>query len=227
MKIAHFSDTHLGHYYEPEDLQVAVDKVNENKPDFICFTGDLFDRDLVKVRESIAVLSGLKAPYGKFAVLGNHDYRTGADEVRRIISEAGFQLLDNQHQTLLIGGQPLCIAGIDNVSHGRPDIEAAIRDIPQESCVILLAHEPDIADTAAGYPIDLQLSGHSHGGQVRLPFIGHLLTPEYGHKYPDGLQQVPHSSLQVYTSRGLGTTILPIRFFCRPEITIIELASQQ
>lgn len=115
------------------------------------------------------------------------------------------------------------IAGIDDALLGKPDLPRAISGIAEDTCTILLAHEPDIADEAARYPIDLQLSGHSHGGQIRLPFIGEVLTPRLGSKYPDGLQRVKNSNLQVYTNRGLGTTILPIRFLCRPELTVLTL----
>jgi uncharacterized protein len=95
--------------------------------------------------------------------------------------------------------------------------------IPAGEPVILLVHEPDFADEAARYPVHLQLSGHSHGGQVRLPLIGHLATPELGQKYVSGLMQAGERGMPVYTNRGLGTTILPVRFLCRPEVTVLTL----
>jgi predicted MPP superfamily phosphohydrolase len=113
------------------------------------------------------------------------------------------------------------VAGVDDILYGNPNMEKALDGIPENQFKILLAHEPDYADAASKYPVDLQLSSHSHGGQIRFPFIGHLITPPLGSKYVDRLNPVGH--LTVYTSRGIGTTGVPYRFNCRPEITVIEL----
>jgi predicted MPP superfamily phosphohydrolase len=224
MRIVHFSDPHLGHYYEAKHLQRIAVLINQNRPDMICFTGDLVDRECSSLPDAAAVLAEMQAPLGKYAVLGNHDYRSGANQVAESLEQAGFQLLHNRHVRLQRGGEQLFIAGIDDALLGAPDLPQALYGIAKDQCTILLAHEPDVADEAARYPIDLQLSGHSHGGQVRFPFIGDLLTPRLGRKYPDGLQRVKNAGLQVYTNRGMGTTILPIRFLCRPELTVLTLS---
>ncbi|WP_019122860.1 metallophosphoesterase [Brevibacillus massiliensis] len=225
LRIVHFSDVHAGHYFSPQHLLKVVGQVNGLQPDLICFTGDLFDSRVEDAKEIVSALSKLRSRLGKWAVLGNHDYRSGSEKVAKVLSQAGFQLLQNQHGAAGSLEKALYIAGVDDVLYGKPDLQQALRGIPEGKFTILLAHEPDFADYAGGFPVDLQLSGHSHGGQVRLPFIGPILTPEYGQKYPDGLQKVDSASLLVYTNRGIGTTILPIRFFCRPEITLLTLRS--
>lgn len=223
LKIVQFSDVHLGHYYEAKELQEIVQQIARMAPDMICFTGDLVDEEISSLNDSGPVLSQLKAPLGKYAVLGNHDYLAGGKKVAESLQTAGFQVLLNRHIRIDRGAASLYIAGVDEVFYGQPDIKLALAGIPEGACTILLAHEPDVADETADNPVDLQLSGHSHGGQVRLPLIGEVLTPPMGKKYPDGLQKVSGKTLQVYTNRGLGTTIAPIRFLCRPELTVITV----
>ncbi|UFJ42897.1 metallophosphoesterase [Brevibacillus humidisoli] len=223
LRIVQFSDVHLGHYYGPRQLADVVDQIHSLQADLIAFTGDLYDRDLTYERETTEILARLSAPLGKWAVVGNHDYRAGAEAVGDLLRRSGFQLLHNRHSMLSKDGAGLLIAGVDDTLHGRPDIGSALQGITEEICTILLVHEPDFADVSKLHGVDLQLSGHTHGGQVRMPFIGHLVLPPHGEKYPDGLQQLDDSTLQVYTNRGIGTTGLPVRFFCRPEITLLTL----
>lgn len=225
LTILQFTDTHLGHFFDATDLRMLIEKMQQLRPDVICFTGDLYDLEHSEVPETIEALSALSAPHGKFAVLGNHDYRGYPEQTRMILEKSGFTVLNNTRVELQRNTEKIHIAGVDCIIHGHPDLKQALSDVKQEECVILLVHEPDYADHASRYPVDLQLSGHSHGGQVRLPFFGAILTPPLGHKYPDGLQYVPGSSLRVYTSRGIGTTILPIRLLCRPEISLITLVT--
>lgn len=169
--------------------------------------------------------SQLRAPFGQFAVLGNHDAFGTRKVVTKGLTQSGFHVLHNEHIVLTQGTDKLYIAGIDDPWVGKADIAQALLHIPEEACTILLAHEPDFADDFCKLPIDLQLSGHSHGGQVRLPFVGALYTPPHGSKYSSGLYQLPNSQLQVYTTRGIGVTRMPVRFNCRPELTVITLHS--
>lgn len=223
IRIVHFSDLHLGFFVDAADLQRICSSIMELQPDLICFTGDLVDEEPQAAEEALPLLAALQAPLGKVAVLGNHDVLAGAGPVAEQLELAGFQVLNNRHVRLERGEATLYVAGVDDVLHGLPDLGQALQGIPADGCVLLLAHEPDFADEAGQYSVDLQLSGHSHGGQVRLPFGGPILTPPKGRRYPDGLRRVAGSPLQVYTNRGTGTTILPIRFFCRPEITLLTL----
>ncbi|MED4783312.1 metallophosphoesterase [Brevibacillus choshinensis] len=223
-KLVHFSDLHLGHYCEPKDVQHVVDLIMRERPDLICFTGDLVDESTRYLSVIVPILQQLQAPLGKFAVLGNHDYRLQEQNVvRSTFASSGFEVMDNRHLRLDKQGSSLYIAGIDDVLFGVPDVSRAVSEIPEGETVILLAHEPDFADEAAAFPVHLQLSGHSHGGQVRIPLMGPVLTPKLSQKYVQGLYGVNNSQMQVYTTRGIGTTILPIRFFCRPEVTVITL----
>lgn len=225
VKFLHFSDLHVGHYCEPEDVQRIVDVMAAEHPDLICFTGDLVEEGTRLLSTVVPLLSQLSAPLGKYAVLGNHDYRAGEQNaVRMALTAAGFEVLDNRNVRVEKQGSTLHIAGVDDVLHGVPDLPRALHGIPSDETVILLAHEPDFADESAHFPVHLQLSGHSHGGQVRLPVIGHLLAPKLGRKYVQGLYRVGDRNMPVYTNRGLGTTQLPIRFFCRPELTVLTLA---
>lgn len=120
-------------------------------------------------------------------------------------------------------GARLWIAGIDDVLTGAPDLHNALRQVPVGDVTILLAHEPDYADAASRFPVHLQLSGHSHGGQVRLPLLGAPILPSLARKYPAGLRQV--GNLQLYTNRGIGVIDPPIRINCPPEITLLTLRS--
>jgi len=228
-RIVHFSDLHLGFHSKSELLTELVEQVRRIKPDLICFTGDLLDQSTAYIPEAITFLSKLtklQAPFGQYAVLGNHDAFGNRRAVTRGLSKAGFHLLDNENVALTKGTAHLYMAGVDDPMVGNPNIDQALKGIPEGSSTILLAHEPDFADEYARYPVDLQLSGHSHGGQIRVPFIGALYTPPYGSKYTDGLYQVPNSKLQVYTTRGVGMTRIPVRFHCRPELTVITLKAQ-
>ncbi|WP_169818278.1 metallophosphoesterase [Shimazuella kribbensis] len=223
-RICHFSDLHLGFYMEPEKLASVVKRIKKSSPDLICFTGDLFDHEPVEISKTIDYLAQLEAPFGKNAVLGNHDNWGNRRSVHKVLQKAGFSVLHNFHKVIRKQSDDLYIAGVDDPWVGDGNIQQAMKGIPKDACTILLAHEPDFADEFSFYPIDLQLSGHSHGGQVRLPLIGALYTPPHSHKYSSGLYQV-NSKLQVYTTRGLGITRYPIRLNCRPEITMITLKS--
>ncbi|UVI27914.1 metallophosphoesterase [Paenibacillus spongiae] len=224
-RIVHFSDVHFGYHFDKDDLIQVINRIERLKPDLICFTGDLVDDGTEGLSQCTDMMMSLQAPLGKFAVLGNHDYGIeGRSGVSDFWKKTGFRLLLNRHAAIEKGGSRLIVAGVDDLMLGQPDLERALGGTLPEDKVILLAHEPDFADTAADWPqVKLQLSGHTHGGQIRLPFIGHLIAPPHGKKYVDGLYHAGAAQLPVYTNRGIGTTTLPIRFWCRPELTVLEL----
>ncbi|MGD8189622.1 metallophosphoesterase [Brevibacillus ginsengisoli] len=227
LRIVLFSDVHVGFYYENHHLRKLVDQINEQKPDVICFTGDLLDsRDaLPMIQEASRELARLQAPLGKFAVLGNHDYRTDADQIAKHLQLGGFKLLVNQSDSMVHNGGRLNIVGVDDAINGNPDLAKALQGVSEQAPTILLVHEPDYAAISSKFPIDLQLSGHSHGGQVRIPFGGPVLTSRLGKNYNAGEYKL--HNMTIYTTRGIGTTILPVRFFSRPEITVITLQQQK
>ncbi|MHA6252041.1 metallophosphoesterase [Oceanobacillus sp. CAU 1775] len=218
-KIVQFSDTHLGFHYSIEDLEELVTEINNLSPDIIVFTGDLIDDPKYSNEEFEQAISQsllkLDAPEGKYWIYGNHDHGGyGTDRLLEIMDNAGFTLLQNSHVEI---HSNFIIAGIDDMMLGKPDLRAALANANPNSFTMLLAHEPDFADTAVQFPIDIQLSGHSHGGQVRLPILGHLYTPIYAEKYVLGKYRI-ENKLDLYVNAGIGTTRLPYRLFCRPEI---------
>lgn len=139
------------------------------------------------------------------------------------MKESDFHLLQNSHTVIEKEADRFILAGIDDVMLGKPDLTVALNQVNHELFTILLAHEPDYADIASKYPIDVQLSGHSHGGQVRLPWIGDLYTPDYAEKYVKGKYMLNKDTFTLYVNSGIGTTRLPYRFLCKPEIHIFTL----
>ena len=222
-KIVQFSDIHLGFNYDIKDFQRVVRMINNINPDIIFFTGDLIQIGNTKPELSLPLLRELKASRGgKWGVIGNHDFYT-KDQVTQVLESAQFKMLNNSHGFIESNHERLYIAGIDDVMYGVPNIGKAVAGLADDDCVLLLAHEPDIADESSKYPVSAQFSGHSHGGQVRLPFYGPIIRQVLARKYVDGLYQVGESKMPLYVNRGIGTTNLAIRFFCRPEITIFQL----
>ncbi|MEW9698764.1 metallophosphoesterase [Paenibacillus sp. SI8] len=223
-KLVHVSDFHLGHHFGVTQLKVVTNLVRQEKPDLLCFTGDLFDTHITDAEEVSKLLASLEAPLGKWAVLGNHDHFSGNRKTIKILKNGGFQTLLNECHTINHGGQAIQLAGVEDMLTGKPDIQQTLQEASSQICTLLLSHSANFADIAStAQSIDLQLSGHSHGGQIRLPVVGALVTPPLGDKYVMGLHTVHGSKLQVYTTRGIGTTLLPFRFLCRPEITVITL----
>lgn len=221
-RLVHFSDVHLGFNKDAHDLAKLVQHIKEEKPDIICFTGDIVDSYAEDLTGSVSILAELQAPLGKYAILGNHDYKN-TELLTRLLATAGFRVLRNQSYLVKQGGAVIAVAGLEDMLHGKPDPAAAIKGIPAGTFTLLMMHEPDYADTAEAYPFHLQLSGHSHGGQIRLPLIGAPFTPYGSHKYIDGLYYTENKAMPVYVNRGFGETSMPFRFLCRPELTVLTL----
>lgn len=221
-KIVHMSDIHLHPYTQLEFVQKAVAKANTLQPDLVVLTGDYVLESADSIFELAPALAGLNPKYGIFTSLGNHDLWTNADVVLAGLRQAGLPVLVNDGVALGVGSDLLYLAGLDDGWSGQLDLTAALAKLPQDAPVILLAHEPDLADNfALDGRISLQLSGHSHGGQVRLPGIGAPILPYLGRKYDQGLYRV--REMWVYTTRGIGLGPVPTRFNCPPEITEITL----
>lgn len=223
LKVVQFSDVHLGFHFDSKRVKNLVKAISSQSPDMICFTGDMVERDSESLIEAIPDLSSLQAPLGKYAVLGNHDHWGQPDEVRRMLQESGFTVLQNDHVILRKQNSMFAIVGLEDQLHGNPDPKRALEGITEDTFSLLLMHEPDYADTAALYSFNIQLSGHSHGGQVRLPFLGAVITPLGSKRYIQGLYKLESSGMQLYVNRGVGVTQLPIRFLCRPELTVFTL----
>jgi predicted MPP superfamily phosphohydrolase len=224
LTIALMSDQHLGKYDNSRKFRMAVDAVLGLEPDMVVFGGDFvtwMSRETAVTMEK--ELSLITAPMGKFAIFGNHDVWFHNEEpISEILRRTDTTLLRNSHVELHREGGTLYLAGIDDVMEGRQDLPSAMRGIPADAPVVLLAHEPDFADSASkDGRIILQLSGHSHGGQVRIPGLPAFIVPDWGRKYTDGLYSI--GSLFLYVTRGVGVVPPPIRLFCRPELTLLTL----
>jgi len=223
--ICQLSDLHRGPIVSEEFLRKAADLAASLKPDLVALTGDYVSTSAGYAPSCAQALSSLKAPYGVYAVLGNHEYWTRPETVTAALQAIGVRVLVNRSVCLRVRGVPLWLCGLDDVWSGSPDLEATLRGVPTGDLRILLCHEPDFADEAAARGIPLQLSGHTHGGQVVLPLTGPPVLPPYGRKYPAGLRRVPGSSTLVYTNVGLGVVMPAFRFHCRPEVSLLTLRS--
>ncbi|MCC3357650.1 metallophosphoesterase [Bacillus sp. REN16] len=229
LRIVQFSDTHVGHHFTLEQLTKIVDKINGLKPDLLFFTGDLMDEPnkYAAANRLIPILQRLEAPLGKFAIYGNHDHGGYGSEIyKTLMNQTGFTLLMNTSEEIYIEDSKITIVGLDDVMLGRPNFEQAFKNVDSSSFTILLAHEPDIADRAEEVGAHMQLSGHSHGGQIQLPFFGPLITPPLGSIYYEGDHLIGPNQMFLYVNRGLGTTRLPLRFLAKPEISIFTLVSK-
>lgn len=225
-RIAQLSDMHLGDGMNRARLDNLVSKTNQVRADLVVLTGDFVSGDGARWASDItASLSQLRARDGVLAVLGNHDIWADAKVIRRALRDAGIRELNNEVHVVRCGQAQTFIAGVDDPWYGKPDIERVLSELPEDGAAILLAHEPDFADAYSRYGrFDLQLSGHSHGGQVCWPGGIPIRLPGYGQKYPRGQYQV--GDMILYTNRGVGSSGIPVRFNCRPEISVFTLRCQ-
>ena len=227
-RIAQISDIHADGWMTPGRVLGLVNLVNAEAPDLVTITGDFatysrFRSLICHACRLVAPLRRLCAPDGVVAVLGNHDHKTDARTIRRILAASGVIELRNTVLTLRRDGASLHLCGVDDLKEGTPRLDRALEGLSAPGCAVLLAHEPDFADkSAATGRFDLQLSGHSHGGQVGLPLLRYPFLPKLSRKYPVGLYRV--GGMLLYTNRGLGAHSR-FRFNCRPEITIFTLHS--
>ncbi|WP_019229301.1 metallophosphoesterase [Sedimentibacter sp. B4] len=225
IKILQFSDTHISEYFDIDDLNNAIDKINEENPDIVVFTGDLIDQfnnyeNKDNIHEIWEALGSINAPI-KYAVYGNHDYGGGAEKVyKEIMEKSGFKLLINEKEEL--PQYNINFIGMDDSIFGEYEPAVISGHMDKDMYNIVLSHEPDVADKLLEYSIDLLLAGHSHGGQVNLPFANYL--PSLGEKYVRGFYDFDNfRQTKVYVNIGLGTSTIPMRFMAAPELTVITL----
>jgi predicted MPP superfamily phosphohydrolase len=227
-RFAQISDIHMGGWMNVERLQHVADIIRAEKPDVLLITGDFImghyftERSKQYLRDTIEALSPLAAAVPTYAVLGNHDYWANAEAVRQVLSTCGITDLTNTVFTITRGDDKLHLCGVDDVWEGKVRLKDVIAQLNDTSAAILLAHEPDYADTSSVTgKFDLQVSGHTHGGQIVLPFFGAPILPYLGWKYPSGLYQI--GEMYQYTNRGVGMVRFPVRINCPPEITLFTL----
>jgi len=226
LKIGFIADLHRGRFVTEGDISRAAHVLQTLSPDIILLGGD-FVKGKAKYIDSCAkILSKLKAPLGVYAVLGNHEYWTDPTLITSSLQKQKIKVLINESVKLTWQGSHFYLVGLDDAWEGEPQPRKALKGTSDDIVKILLVHEPDYADRIKNVDswIPLQLSGHSHGGQVSLPFTGPLYYPYLAEKYPMGLNRVSGLDRWVYTTRGIGITV-PLRFNCRPEISILTLRS--
>jgi len=221
-RIVQISDIHLYPITTIEFVNQAIEIANQLNPDLIVLSGDYVWHEVEAIHDLTPALARLNARYGVYASLGNHDLWTNVNVITRAFESERLPLMVNQGLPISVGDARLYLASLDDGWSGQPDLEAAMQDWKPGDATVLLMHEPDLADRyAQDGRINLQLSGHSHGGQIRFPIIGAMITPYLSWKYPLGLYNI--NGMWLYTNRGLGTTNVPLRVNCAPEITEIIL----
>jgi predicted MPP superfamily phosphohydrolase len=229
-RIVQISDIHLEELTEPWLLQNAVDQANALHPDLVLLTGDFvshgpkpFPFAWKAAGLCAEILSGLKAPQ-RYAILGNHDSTVGRPQVMAPLTAHGTPFLLDSYVAIEHGDSRIWLSGLTDASSGTSDPSTGVPPDPRAP-VILMVHEPDYVEDLMKHPqfasVDLMLSGHTHGGQIRLPFIKPFALPPLGQKYVEGRFRFGH--LQLYVNRGVGTVDVPFRFNCPPEITNITL----
>jgi hypothetical protein len=232
-RIAQLSDLHIGPFTTSEEIRKCVAIANQMKPDMVALTGDFVTWDATTQAAAVAALRGLKAPFGIFGSLGNHELWCGIqNSITRLFAAEGVKILRQERAAIESGGERLNLIGVDYQTHTRfgprgegivPQyLEGVAPLVLPDTTNILLSHNPNTFDRAAELGIDLSLAGHTHGGQVTLEFISPQLSPSrLITSYVRGWFQKGAS--QLYVNRGIGTIFVPIRFDSPPEITLFEL----
>lgn len=228
VKIVQISDIQVSETYTVNQLNRLVEKINQISPDIIVFTGDLFENysTFPQKQEVTDSLSQLKATVGKFAVWGNRDYGGGAFKIYEdLLTNAGFTLLNNSGVTVPVSNdKKLFIGGMDDGLLGKPDIDLLLSQMDDKyDYEIVLMHEPDMAELLKDTSVNLLLAGHSHGGQIRIPFMKTIKT-SLAEKYDDGFYTInKDNGMQLYVNTGIGTSRIAARFMVPPEIAVFTI----
>lgn len=231
LRIAALSDIHAGSPFIDEDkLQLVVERTNETKPDVIVLLGDYMVKHSWHSKQMApeviaSALSKLRAPLGVYAVLGNHDWWYDRGRVRTAFEGHGIRVVDNDVVRLEKNGQPFWLVGIADAWSLTDDIAGTSKRVPSGEPAIALTHNPDILPR---FPPSflLTLAGHTHGGQVNLPFIGRRIVPsEFGQRYAAG--HIQEEGKHMFVTTGVGTSVFPVRFRVPPEIAVLTLTSER
>lgn len=227
LRIAVIADLHAGAPFIDEakiDRVVAI--TNQAKPDIALLAGDYVIQGVlggkhIPIETTVRKLRGLSAPLGVFAVIGNHDRWEDEFHIRGVLESAGIRVLENASTEIVHGGGRFYLVGFGDAFTTTPDVTAALANIPREARALCFTHSPDVfpslPETCA-----LTIAGHTHGGQVWLPFLGRRIVPSrYGERYAAGL--VHEDGKILFVSTGIGTSIIPVRFAVPPEISILNV----
>jgi len=223
LRVVQLTDLHAGIFMTRQEIRRYADQAAALQPDLFVLTGDFISTSISFLPGCLEEMARVQARYGTFATLGNHEHWYGElSDLQAIFRNCGIPLLHNTHQVIQTKQGPFAVAGIDDMRSGRPDLDEAVAGLDSSVPTILLSHRPEIFPRAAARGISLTLSGHYHGGQVKLRLPGgdlslaHLRTP-----YPEGLYRT--ETCYLYVSRGIGTTFTPVRLNAPPEVTLIHL----
>lgn len=225
-RICQITDIHHSPVISLDYINNVVDEANRLKPDLVVLTGDYIDTGKRYMAPAMEALSRVNARCGTLAILGNHDHFIGKEYAEEVIAAHKIPLLRNSHIHIESTRGAICVAGVADLLEDTPDAKEALKGVDPGIPRILLSHHPDYAESLpVDERIDLVISGHTHGGQVRFPF-GHapVVPSAYGQKYSGGLVAL-ESGTQVYVSRGIGVSMIPVRLNCPPELTLIKLAA--
>lgn len=221
-RIAHLTDLHYGPLVPEIFIKGVIDRTNRIEKDMIVCTGDYVHGKQEKNRFDTVfpILGRLKARYGVYSVLGNHDHWAGGKKAAAWLDNIGQNI---RHKVISVekDGHRIQIGGIGDLWEDDPGIDQTFQYVPESDCKIALAHNPDTADTRFDTRIDLMISGHTHGGQVNIPFVGTPVLPVKNERYSSGFIRTPNTNL--FISRGIGWAIIPVRFNCFPEIAVLNL----
>lgn len=229
LKVVFVSDFHIKPN-QKNRLKYVVKKINEQHPDLILSTGDFVSghdpKQSLPIEEIAPVLSTLESKYGFYSVLGNHDWWQGGEEIEKALENNAVVVLGNENKKIKINDKTLYIAGVEDMDTRNIDLAKALKNADKPT--ILLTHTPDVfpfisdkLNSKITGKVNLVLSGHTHGGQFNLPFVGALIVPSsYGNKYAQGL--INENGKMMFVTKGIGTSILPVRFNCLPEIVVIS-----
>lgn len=221
LNIVFASDFHIKPYQQKR-LDKVIELINAENPDLVLSVGDFVsghnEKMTMPIEDISKELGKIKSKYGFYTTLGNHDGWYGTEKVKKSLQANGIKVLDNENISIQVNNKTIYIAGIEDLMTGKPNINKALDET--KTPTILLTHSPDMF-VKVPEDINLTLAGHTHGGQVRIPFIGPIFTASnFGDKYTKGL--VEEKGRNLITTTGIGTSILPIRFNCLPEIVVIK-----
>jgi predicted MPP superfamily phosphohydrolase len=219
LKIAHLTDLHVGMLTPTRKILRAIEHAQNAQPDLVLLTGDFVCYSPRFVGKLAEVTKGIRAPV--YAVLGNHDYWTDGEGVRRVLEKNGYAVLRNGHSEIHLKGEPLSVVGIDDAITRHADVRRAFRGVRREGSRIVLTHVPSMADRAAEYGRSLILAGHTHGGHVNIPRVTAGIAARLGNRYLAGFFEVGGSKL--YVNRGIGSSSVPIRAGAPSEVAIFTL----
>lgn len=230
LKIVHFSDLHYNRAITLGKVEKIVEEINLINPDIVVFTGDLIDKDVtlqsIDFNKLTSTLSKIDAKYGKYAVLGNHDYDNDMENIVKVYDDSGFKYLDNNYDVIYSKeNETIFVGGINTVSHNMDDVDKTLDYIKEHEEIqyrIVLVHEPDISNKIVNdYSVNLILAGHSHNGQVRLPIIGAVYTPPHSKIYYDNYYNINGTDL--YISSGIGVSTANYRLCNKPSINFYRI----